>query len=306
MTFPATSSAVLAKNDNQGIDLGVLSRTRRDGRWPRNSFSLRTTRYPLLSPMLLSHRELGGAGHPPLVLLHGMLGSSRNWQTAGKDLAAAYEVFALDLRNHGASAHADTMSYPEMMADVLEWIDSRGLGPVTLVGHSMGGKIAMLLACRHPERVAKLFVVDIAPKNYFWPAHRVNFAAMNALNLAELHSRAEAEMRLEGTVTSRGLRKFLATNLEQAADGRWRWQINLAALTTALPEMEKNPLGREDHFAGPTLFIAGAKSPYIEDGDHAEIRRYFPAARIQVIADAGHNPHMEKREEFVGAVLAAG
>lgn len=166
----------------------------------------------------------------------------------------------------------------------------------------MGGEIAMLLACRHPERVAKLFVVDIAPKNYFWPAHRVNFAARNALNLADLHSRAKAEMRLEGAVASRGMRKFPTTNLEPAADGRWRWQINLAALTTALREMERNPLGLDDHFAGPTLFIAGAKSPYIEAGDHAEIRRYFPAARIQVVADAGHNPHMEKREEFVAAI----
>ena len=254
--------------------------------------------------MLLSHRELGGTGQPPLILLHGMLGSSSNWKTAGKDLTSKYEVFALDMRNHGASGHAETMSYPEMMADVREWLDARGLRRVTLLGHSMGGKVGMLLACRHPDRVEQLFVVDIAPKNYFWPAHRANFAAMNGLNLTELSSRAEAELRLEGQVPSRGMRKFLTTNLERSPEGSWSWQINLPVLTAAISEMEKNPLGPAEQYAGPTLFVGGAKSPYIEAGDHAEILRHFPAARILTIADAGHSPHMEKREEFVATILA--
>jgi esterase len=250
----------------------------------------------------LFHRDLGGGGKPPLVLLHGMLGSSRNWQTAGADLAARYHVFAVDLRNHGRSPHADTMSYAEMMADVLAWLDAQGIARATFVGHSMGGKVAMLLACRHPERVERLVIVDIAPKNYFWPAHRQSFAAMNELNLADLRSRAEAELRFEARVPSWPMRKFLTTNLERDPEGKWFWQINLPVLTTALPELEKNPLASGDRFDGPVRFLAGGKSNYIEAEDHAVIRTHFPDAEIRVLANSGHNPHMESRGEFVAAV----
>jgi esterase len=254
----------------------------------------------------LFHRDLGGAGNPPLVILHGMLGSSRNWQTAGRDLAAKYHVFALDLRNHGGSPHADDMSYAAMVDDVLGWLDQHQLPKVTLLGHSMGGKVAMLLACRHPQRVEKLIVVDMAPKDYFWVAHRAEFAAMNELNLTHLKSRAEAELRFEARVDDWAMRKFLATNLERAenpADG-WRWAINLPALTAALSSLEKNPLTEADRFDGPTLFIAGGKSRYVLPDDHAAIKRYFPAVKIEVLPESGHNPHMEAREKFARLVLA--
>lgn len=240
-----------------------------------------------------------------MILLHGMLGSSRNWQTAGADLANQYHVLALDLRNHGRSPHDDDMSYGAMADDVATWLDARGFGRVSLTGHSMGGKIAMLLACRRPERVERLVVVDIAPRDYYWPGHRASFAAMNELNLAELHSRAEAEMRFEARVPSWAMRKFLVTNLESGPDGTWRWQINLPVLSRALPDLERNPLGPADRFSGPTLFIAGGESPYIEPGDLAAIRAHFPAARVHTIAESGHNPHLETREEFVAAVLSA-
>ena len=252
--------------------------------------------------MQLFHRDLGGADKPPLVILHGLLGSSRNWQMAGRDLAAAYHVFALDLRNHGSSLHADTMTYPEMMADVLEWLDGQRMGPVTLLGHSMGGKVAMLLACQHPGRVKRLVVVDIAPKDYSWAGHRASFAAMNELNLGDLHSRAEAEMRLEGRVPSWATRKFLTTNLERSEEGKWSWQINLPAITTALAELERNPLRPDDRFAGPVLVVAGADSNYIEPGDHAVIRSHFPAAQIVTLTGAGHNPHLDARPAFVAAI----
>jgi pimeloyl-ACP methyl ester carboxylesterase len=253
--------------------------------------------------MPLFHRDFGGAGKPPLILLHGMLGSSRNWQTTGADLAANFHVFALDLRNHGQSPHLESMTYEEMMDDVLAWMDAQRLGAATFVGHSMGGKVAMLLACRHPERVTRLVVVDIAPRNYFWPAHRASFAAMNELILDDLHSRAEAEIRFEARVPSWPTRKFLTTNLERAADGTWSWQINLPALTVALPELEKNPLPAGDRYAGPTRFIAGEKSNYVEPDDHAVIRKHFPAAVIRTLPNCGHNPHMEAREAFVAAVV---
>ena len=271
---------------------------------PKYFYSPLTTRYSLLCPhMILFHRDLGGAGKPPLILLHGMLGSSRNWQSAGADLAAHYHVFALDLRNHGKSPHADTMTYDDMLGDVVEWMDVQQVSTATLVGHSMGGKVAMLLACRHPARVTRLIVVDIAPKDYFWPAHRDRFAVMNELNLADLRSRAEAEMRFEARVPSWPMRKFLTTNLERNAEGGWSWLINLPALTVAIPALEKNPLRPHDRFTGPTRFIAGEKSNYIEAGDHATIRAHFPAAEILTLPNCGHNPHMEAREAFVAAVI---
>lgn len=237
-----------------------------------------------------------------MLVLHGLLGSSRNWQTTGRDLTAQYQVFALDARNHGKSPHADAMDYEVMMADIIAWMDAQGMTRATLVGHSMGGKTAMRLACRHPERVARLVVVDIAPKDYYWVAHRGEFAAMNELDLSSLSSRQEAEMRFEARVPNLGMRKFLTTNLERFDDGAWRWAVNLPVLTTALPVLEKSSLAAEDRYAGPALFIAGGRSQYVQAADHAVIRRHFPTAHIEVIAESGHNPHMDQRERFVELV----
>jgi esterase len=252
--------------------------------------------------MQLFHRDLGGGGNPPLVILHGLLGSSRNWQTVGRDLAAKFRVFALDLRNHGGSPHAGEMTYEAMVADVIAWLDFQQLTQVTLMGHSMGGKVAMLIACRHPGRVEHLIVVDIAPKDYFWIAHRAEFSAMNELDLGHLASRAEAELRFEARVSDWAMRKFLATNLERTAGGGWRWLVNLPVLTGALSALEKNPLAPEDRYEGPTLFISGGKSNYVQPGDRAAINQHFPAAKLEVLAESGHNPHMDAREGFVEIV----
>jgi len=230
-----------------------------------------------------------------------MLGSSRNWQTAGRELSASRRVYALDLRNHGQSPHAGDMGYPAMVADVLAWLDRHRLGPVELVGHSLGGKVAMLAACRHPERLARLVVVDIAPKDYHWPARRQEFAAMNELDLARLSSRAEAEAQFEPRVPGWADRKFLTTNLERTPAG-WRWMVNLPAITAALPSLEANPLGPGDRFAGPALFITGGESAYVKPGDHPAILGHFPAARFEVIPGSGHTPHIEAREAFVRAM----
>jgi esterase len=259
---------------------------------------------PTPTPVALYHRDFGGASGPPRVILHGMLGSSRNWLTAGKDLAAARKVYALDLRNHGLSPHSGEMTYDAMAADVEAWLDAQGIAAAELIGHSMGGKVAMLLACRRPERVSRLVVVDIAPKNYRWPEHREEFAAIRELDLSTLTSRAEAEARLEARVPGWAMRKFILTNLERI-EGGWRWQINVPVLTAALPELERNPLGAGDRFGGPALFIAGGKSKYVEPSDHPAIQRAFPAARITVLGNSGHNPHIEEREEFVRAVDSA-
>ena len=267
------------------------------------ALSLVYSAFSVPSVLKLSFVDLGGAGKPPMIVLHGMLGSARNWLSTGRDLAKHYHVFALDARNHGKSPHASEMSYEVMVADIIRWLDAQGLVRAVIVGHSMGGKTAMLLACRHPERVAQLVVVDVAPKDYSWAANRAEFLAMTELDLGSLQSRQEAELRFEARVDNLGMRKFLATNLVQE-HGHWRWQVNLPVLVEALPMLEKNELNPADRFVGPTQFILGGRSRYAEPTDHALIRHHFPAAKIEVIADSGHNPHMDSRQEFVRLVNA--
>jgi len=270
----------------------------------------------------LFHRDLGtaqsgseapraaaGARRPPLILLHGLLGSSRNWQTVGRELGERSDaaVFALDLRNHGQSPHAEPMDHAHMAADVIAWLDAQGFAqPVDLLGHSMGGRVAMVLACRYPERVRCIIAVDTVPRAYEWPEGRPEFGAMNALDLATLASRAEAERVMEPLVPDWGMRKFLTTNLERdSASGPWRWAINLAGITAALPALEANPLEAHERFAGEAHFIACGRSPYVRPEDHAIIRTHFPAAQIALLPESGHNPHMEARADFVLVVLQA-
>jgi len=259
---------------------------------------------PTHSAVPLFHRDFGGTGDPPFVILHGMLGSSRNWQTVGRELAAGRRVFALDLRNHGMSPHARDMSYGAMVVDVVAWMDARGIAPAELIGHSMGGKVAMLIACRHADRVHRLVAVDIAPRDYSWPGRREEFEAMNGLEVGVLRSRADAESRLEGLIPSWAMRKFIATSLERVPGGGWRWQFNLPVLAAAVSQLERNPLVPGDRFDGPALFIAGARSAYVQQADHDAIRAHFPSARIETVAESGHNPHVDAREAFVRAVTS--
>jgi len=260
-----------------------------------------------VTPVGLYHRDLGGKGKAPLVLLHGLLGQTRNWQTTGADLAhaGAAHVIALDLRNHGKSPHTDTMSFDEMVADVVAWLDANSLMRVLLMGHSMGGKVAMAVACRYPHRIGRLIVVDIAPKEYQSLSHRAELAAMNELDLRVIRRREEAELHFESRVSDASMRKFLVTNLARDHEtGGLVWMVNVPAITAALPELEKNPLKRGEMFEGETLFVTGEKSNYVDvnGDDKAEIMRHFPNARIETIAESGHNPHMEAREEFVRVV----
>lgn len=251
---------------------------------------------------ILAHSDFGGEGLPPLIILHGMLGSSRNWQSAGRDLAARHQVYALDLRNHGDSFHAREMSYPIMAADVIAWMDAMGIERAHFIGHSMGGKTAMRLAVDHPLRVGKLVVVDIAPKAY--PrSHGLNFAAMNGLDLATLTSRQEAEERIAADVADWGMRKFLLTNLERGPHGKgFRWVINLPALTEALPVLEENFLAPSERFDGDVLFVLGGKSRYFLPEDEPATRAHFPYVTFATIAESGHNPHFDTREKFVEIV----
>jgi esterase len=247
---------------------------------------------------LLAHRDFGGEGLPPLVVLHGLLGSSRNWQTAGRDLSERFHVCALDLRNHGESFHAREMDYATMAADVVAWLDATGIERAHLLGHSMGGKVAMRLACSRPDRVGRLVVVDIAPKAYP-SSHGREFSAMHALDLVKLASREDALRAMEPLVPDWGMRQFLLSNLERKPGGGFRWAINLPGLTAALPVLEADFLAPGDRFDGEALFVLGGKSRYFAPGDEAEVTAHFLRARIVTIAESGHNPHFETRERFV-------
>lgn len=250
--------------------------------------------------MKVHHADLGGEGKPPLVILHGLLGSSRNWRTAGADLAGHFHVSAVDLRNHGESPHAPEHTYEHMAADVLEWLDDRGIPAAHVLGHSLGGKVVMQIACRRPERVLSSTIVDIAPRAY--RVDRGAFEALLGLDLSVLRLRRDAEHALHDAIPDRGLRLFLLSNLERTEDGRLSWRVNLPVLADALPALRSAPLGPEERFDGPTLFVRGGKSPFIRLEDHAVILRHFPRAVIRVLPEAGHYPQVEQRPAFVEEV----
>ena len=250
----------------------------------------------------LFHRDFGGAGKPPLVIIHGLLGSSRNWQTVGAELSALRHVFALDLRNHGMSPHAEDHDFATLEADVLRWMDAQGLARVALMGHSMGGKLAMALACHRPERVERLVSVDIAPRDYDASKFRGILDAMLAIAPEQLASRAEAEAQLEAVVKDWAMIKFLTTNLERGADGRFQWRVNVAALHAELDEIAKTSLSPGDSYDGPTLFVIGGYSRHVREEDRPEIAARFPQSRIETVPESGHNPHIEARAAFMEAV----
>ncbi len=249
----------------------------------------------------LFHRDFGGEGKPPVVILHGLLGSSRNWTAVARDLSEAFHVFALDLRNHGNSPHAEEHHYGAMATDVLGWLDEAGLDQVSLMGHSMGGKTAMRLACDYPDRVGALIAVDIAPRAK-QPKHASEVLALSQLPLEKITSRAEADRLLAENVSSALMRQFLLTNLVRQEDGSWNWQANVAGLARNLAETGRAPIGEENRFDGPSLWIVGGKSDFVRPEDHAVIETHFPRVRIEVFPDSGHNPHADERFRFVEVV----
>ena len=247
----------------------------------------------------LAHREFGEG--PPLVVLHGLFGSARNWSSMARRLAESWTVYALDLRNHGESPWAEAVDYPTLAADVLAFMDGKGIERPAVLGHSMGGKTAMTLALSHGERVGTLVVVDIAPVEY---THSMlpYVEAMAALDLAGLGRRAEADARLQPHVPDRGIRAFLLQNLVQK-DGGFAWQLNLAALGAGMPAISGFPReAMERAYGGRTLFLGGAQSDYIRPEHHAPIYQLFPNAEFADIPDAGHWVHAEAPESFLAHV----
>ena len=250
----------------------------------------------------LAARELGGSGSP-IVILHGLLGSSRNWQSAGVALAASgHRVIGLDLRNHGSSPWDDDCSYTAMAEDVRAFLQSEKLDSVHLVGHSMGGKVAIRLALSYPELVSRLTIVDIAPRTYS-DRVRVEFTAMNSIDLTKIKSRRDAENQLMDTVTDWGMRQFILTNLNSDESGVWKWTVNREALTQSLRSILDFDIIDSETFNGSTRFIRGGKSSYISDADFILIKKHFPLADMITLPESGHNPHFDSRAGFVDAVL---
>lgn len=259
-----------------------------------------------MAPVALAAAEYGSG--PLLLILHGVFGSARNWSTVAQRLAASRRVFALDARNHGASPWAETMSYAEMSDDVGAFIAARGLGPVALLGHSMGGKTAMLYALHHAEAVDRLVIVDIAPVAY--PPTLAGYAqAMRAARLDGVSRRAEIDRQLADAIPSPAERAFLLQNLV-FDEGRAHWRLNLPVIERSMPELSGFPtLPPGLAFAKPALFIAGERSPYLRPEHRPAIERLFPEAQIVHIPGAGHWVHAERQDAFLALAtpfLAAG
>lgn len=253
-------------------------------------------------PLNAQHVGVEDSSQGPWVILHGLLGSSRNWGSCAKKLGVAASVWLLDMRNHGASPHASPSTYAAMVEDVRCFLEVKGLHKVRLMGHSMGGKVAMAFACQCPESLERLVIVDIAPKAYAEVHYAKEFKAMATLPLSMLSSRKVAEAHMAPFVEDAAHLQFLLTNLVRNPAGGFCWQINLPALTAALPHLATNPLQPSDRYLGPTLFIRGGRSHFIDVGDAALIKQYFPQSSIVTLSTAGHNPHVDSSDDFIALI----
>lgn len=248
--------------------------------------------------MQLHFKELGEG--EPLVMLHGLLGSADNWFGVAPALAERCHVLLPDLRNHGHSPHHPEMTFSLLAADVERFFADHGLRPAAVLGHSLGGKVAMQFALSHPERVKKLVVVDIAPRVYA-PTHDRIFSALLNLDLESFQTRPQVEEALAWEIPSLKLRRFLLKNLGRNTAGHFQWKIGLRHLAENYPNLCA-ALPPADPFCGPALFIRGGKSNYVSDTDETEIRRLFPAMQLETIEEAGHWVPADAPEEFVRLV----
>lgn len=246
--------------------------------------------------------QLYGTDGPPLVVMHGAFGAARNWISVARVLSTEYRVYLLDLRNHGSSPHAAVMDYPCMADDVVAWMEQQELPRALMLGHSMGGKLAMWLALRAPARVAGLIAVDIAPARYVGRDISALLAAMRALPIEQISSRPQAEAMLAERVESAAVRLFLLQNL-RSSEGRYRWRIDLDVFSAALPALLDFPdCNGLPPYEGRALFLRGGNSVHVLPEHHAQIKALFPAALIDTIDGAGHWPHVDRPTVFVQCV----
>jgi len=242
------------------------------------------------------YSKIEGTG-TPLLIIHGFLGMSDNWKTIGTQFASdGFQVHLLDLRNHGKSFHSEEFSYEIMAKDVFDYCNANNLKTVSVLGHSMGGKTAMLFAATHPEMVEKLIVADIGPK--FYPEHHQTiFEGLNAVDFSKKPSRNEVEEITSKYITDFGTRQFLLKSLYWQESGQLAFRFNLAVFNKKMDEIGK-PLPENAVFDQPTLFIRGGNSNYILDEDFENIKRHFPDSRIETISNVGHWLHAENPKLF--------
>jgi len=242
--------------------------------------------------------RIDGLG-PPLIILHGLFGSADNWATIAKKLIAKHKVYLVDLRNHGMSPHSDEFNYASMVEDLYLFIKQHDIIRPDILGHSMGGKVAMFFAIKYPSQLNKLIVVDIGPKQY--PIHHdVILEGLKDLDLEELKSRKDADTQLAEYVDIEGIRQFLLKNLKRTTNG-FEWKMNLAVIYDQVANVGEG-LSTDDNFNRDTIFIRGSKSNYILDEDLAGIKNHFPNSSLETIADASHWVHAEQPAALIKAI----
>ncbi len=283
-------------------------------------------RAPALAQQLLATAAMNSAGlhsvqfgdaGPSVVFLHGLFGQGKNWTSIAKALTDSHRVLLVDLPNHGRSPWTEHFSYPETASLIAQLINDRQTQgridlPVAVVGHSMGGKVAMALALLHPSLVERLCVVDVSPVRYSTHTSFAEFIrGMRQLDLDRLPDRASADRALEPYVPDQSVRSFLLQNLRRipvqpgspgAPATKWHWQMNLELLDDQLGEMGDWPDHYSDSYSGPTLWIAGAESRYVQPKFGPTMRALFPRTQLVTIKNAGHWVHSDQPEIFV-AVL---
>lgn len=249
--------------------------------------------------MLYSKTE--GSGQP-LLILHGFLGMSDNWKTlSGQYAAEGFQVHALDMRNHGRSLHSADFTYAAMVRDIAEYVRFNNLGTVDIIGHSMGGKIAMFYATQNPDNVRKLVVADIAPR-YYAQHHQDILKALNSVDFSKKPSRQEVDEILAGYVSDFGTRQFLMKSLYWQEPGQLGFRFNLKAFNDSIESIGE-ALPAKAIFTKPTLFLKGEKSHYICDDDEPAIRHHFPNSEIVSIKNAGHWLHAENPKDFFESTI---
>lgn len=238
--------------------------------------------------IMLYYRKTGSG--PPVILVHGLLGSCANMGELARGLSRRFEVLCVDLRNHGRSFHAKDMTYPVMAQDLAGFMDDLKLDTPGVAGHSMGGKCAMQLAMDFPEKVARLAVLDMAPRRYE-PVWLSYIHAMLDLDLSRVDRRGQVDRLLASAVPDRAFRGFLLQNLKRGSDGRFFWRSDLPAIHAAMNDIGAPVSGRP--YPGPALFVRGGASDFVSDSDWEGIQALFPAAAMKTIARAGHLVHLD-------------
>lgn len=249
----------------------------------------------------LHRRSCSESFGPPVLILHGLFGSAGNWRSVSRALSRRFEVHALDMRNHGASPHDDSMTYADMANDILDYLDDNICETPSVIGHSMGGKAAMHLSLAHGDRISKLIVVDVAPV----PNHQGNEHILTAMSSVDIHrarQRNEVDRALADLLPDNALRQFLLQNLVRG-NGGYRWRLNLQALRINMDAILDFPLPPIwQSYEKPTLFIRGERSSYVRSTHNEIIKMLFPNADIVTIADAGHWVHAEQTQHFLNRV----